>query len=192
MILRMVCRSLLLATAVALPAQVNAQGCLWPGPPATLSDRASPPDSAMLTIGGMGVKVCYSRPSVRGRVVFGELVPFDEVWRTGANEPTLLHLPFAARVAGMEVPAGEYLVFTVPGPDEWTVQLHTSDAEVPNEMFGDNVEVGRGTVRAEPLDEHVETFTIRGVSGETEGAFVLEWERTRVRIPVERLAGDAP
>lgn len=177
--------TVVMSAAIALPAHAQTQACLWPGPPEALMDRPSVPDSAMLTIGGMNVKVCYSRPSARERVIFGELVPFNELWRTGANEPTLLHLPFAASVAGADVPAGTYLLFTVPGTEEWTIQLHTSDAPV-DEMLADNEEVARGTVPVESLDEHVEMFTIRGTGGDTDGELVLEWERTRVRIPIRR------
>lgn len=169
----------------ALPAHGQTQECLWPGPPEALMDRPSVPDSAMFTIGASNVKVCYSRPSARERVIFGGLVPFGELWRTGANEPTLLHLPFAANVAGADVPAGTYLLFSVPGAEEWTIQLHTSDAPV-DEMLADNEEVARGTVPVEALDEHVEMFTIRGTGGDTAGELILEWERTRVRIPIRR------
>jgi hypothetical protein len=63
-------------------------------------------------------KICYSRPYARGRVIFGDLVPWDTLWRTGANEPTIIFLNRRATIAGMEVRQGSYSIYTVPGEHE--------------------------------------------------------------------------
>ena len=179
------------AVGLLLWAPANAQlavepnTCPWPGPPQYLDDRPSLPDSTLVTISGETVKLCYSRPAARGRVIFGGLVPYGRLWRTGANEPTMLHLPVAARVAGVRLEAGAYLLFTVPGTDSWSVVLSTSDATEPTDMLNDNVEIGRGSVPAESLAELVETLTITGEPAEGGALLVLDWERTRVRIPIE-------
>ncbi|MGH7477519.1 MAG: DUF2911 domain-containing protein [Longimicrobiales bacterium] len=152
-----------------------------------MSDRASPPDSAILVLGDHPLKICYSRPSARGRTVFGGLVPYGRTWRTGANEPTLLHLPVAAEVAGVRLERGTYLLFTIPQQDAWTVLFNTSEAATPLEMFSDMTEVGRGVATVERLDHHVETFTIRGGDGVGESDFIIEWERLRARIRVRLL-----
>src|SRR5687768_6929301 len=68
--------------------------------------RVSPDDSLSFTVGGKEALLCYGRPLARGRLIFGGLVPYDALWRTGANEPTLLHLPFRAQIAGVAVPKG--------------------------------------------------------------------------------------
>ena len=165
-----------------------AQDCPWPEAPQLLQDRPSLPDSTTVVIGGASAKVCYSSPRARNRVIFGELVPYDRLWRTGANEPTMLHLPFAGSVAGVDLEPGTYLLFTIPGRDEWIVTVNTSTAPVA-EMLNNNVEVGRGTVRAEALDDHVEALTLRGTTGRNAAELILEWERTRVRIPITRRGG---
>ena len=87
-------------------AQEPVPACKVQGSHEWLSQRSSPLDSATLVIAGTTAKVCYSRPSARGRVVFGGIVPYNKLWRTGANEPTVLHLPFPAEVAGIRLEAG--------------------------------------------------------------------------------------
>jgi hypothetical protein len=138
----------------------------------------------LLTMGETRVKVCYSRPSARDRTIFGELVPYGRVWRTGANEPTMLHLSGSAEVAGVELEAGSYLLFTIPGQEEWAVVFNTSEATTPEGMFRDMAEVGRGTVPVEQAEDHVEEFTITGAGTAKDAEIVLEWERVRVRVPV--------
>jgi hypothetical protein len=180
----LLCATLLFA-AVA-PAALHAQQypCPWPGPPQFMVNRASPPDSAVLTQAGGYAKVCYSQPSARGREVFGHLVRHGRVWRTGANEPTLLHLSAAAQVAGQRLEPGTYLLTTLPGPDSWSVVFSTSEGSTPQEMLSSMTEVGRGSAAVEPLSEHVETFRIRPFDDAGERGLLLEWARTRVRVPI--------
>jgi hypothetical protein len=174
---------------------------------ADLAGRASPYDSTMVTIGENHAQVCYSRPSVKGRVIFGGLEPYDSLWRTGANEPTIIHLGFDAEIAGMSVPAGSYSLYTVPGRTQWQVVVNrstgqwgiTRDAPNPNggmykSAYTPEVaaqEVGRATVAADSIDL-VEQFTIRAepATGDA-SALLLEWERTRVRIPIRAVAPPA-
>jgi hypothetical protein len=160
-----------------------------------LEGRASPYDSTRFTVNGDEGLICYGRPSARGRTMIGgERVPYGRLWRTGANEPTILHLAFPAAVAGIEVEPGSYSLYTVPGPEEWTVIVNRSiDQWGAEGRYTDEVEaqeVGRAQVPAGTTEEHVETFTI---SAEPAGAgvthLVLEWEGTRVEIPVERRGG---
>jgi hypothetical protein len=153
--------------------------------------RASPYDSTLVPLGGAQAKVCYGRPSAKGRTIFGGLAPYGKLWRTGANEPTIIHLPFAARVAGMSVQPGSYSLYTIPGQEEWTVILNRSTGQWGHEsQYNAQVqaqEVGRVPVRGERTDAPVETFTIRAAPrGARAADLVLEWENTRVRIPVER------
>jgi len=172
--------------AVAGPAvaQEPAASCKVRGSFEWLSQRGSPLDSAMVVIGGNVAKVCYSRPSARGRTVFGGLIPYGKAWRTGANEPTVLHLPFPAEVAGVRLDAGRYMLFTVPQPERWVIAIFISDATDPVEMFQTMRSVGEGMVVVESLETHVETFTIRGTTGAAVADLILEWERVRVRIPI--------
>ncbi len=169
-----------------------------------LASRRSPYDSAAVHVGTNDARVCYSRPSMRGRAVFGaELVPYDTLWRTGANDPTIIHLPFAAEIAGIKVKPGKYSIYTVPGKASWTVVVNAStsqggltrdEGQFKND-YTDVVrgqEVGRATVPAEAIAEPVEKFTIRSEARSADRAdLVLEWEKTRIRIPIKTAAGPA-
>lgn len=99
----------------------------------------------------------------------------------------MLYLSAPATVAGVELQAGRYFLLTVPREDEWTILLNRSDAATPEEIVNDLVEVGRGLVDIEHLDDHVEMFTIRGRESKRGADLILEWEHLRVRIPIELL-----
>jgi hypothetical protein len=152
--------------------------------------RASPYDSARVTIGDRVAQICYGRPSARGRTVFGELVPYGELWRAGANEPTILHLPFNAEIAGLSVPAGSYSLYTVPQQTgDWTLIINRSTSQWghPGSYTAEiqAQELGRAQIRTERLNQHVETFTISALSTGSNGAdILLDWERMRARIPI--------
>lgn len=152
-----------------------------------LEGRASPYDSARIAVGDRQILACYGRPGVKGREIFGALIPYGELWRTGANEPTILHVPFAAEIAGVRVAPGSYSLYTIPQEDRWTIILNPSTSQWGHEnSYTAEIqaqEVGRGMASTERLDQHVELFTIRGDGGD----ILLEWERTRVRIPVRPL-----
>ena len=157
-----------------------------------LAERASKFDSVRIVIGGRTAQVCYSRPSAKGRTIFGGLLPYGKLWRTGANEPTKLHIPFAAEVAGIRVEPGSYSIYTIPTETEWTVIVNRATTQWGHEsLYKPDIqaqEVGRGQVPSERLDDQVETFVIRTEQGGTDTVnMVLEWERTRVRIPVRAL-----
>jgi hypothetical protein len=162
-----------------------------PSPRMPLEGRASPYDSVRIRVGAEQALVCYGRPSARGRQIFGGLVPYGQLWRTGANEPTILHLPFTASVAGLTVPAGVYSLYTVPGDAEWTLIINRSTSQWGHESsYTAEIqaqELGRATVRTERLDQHVEVFTIRSEPTSAGADLLLEWERTRVRVPLRVL-----
>jgi hypothetical protein len=153
-----------------------------------LEGRASPYDSTLFTIAGEEAKLCYGRPSVRGRQIFGDLVPYDTLWRTGANEPTIIHLPVDATVAGIPLEAGSYSIYTVPGREEWQVVVNSSTEQWGHEsQYVDEVraqEVARATVPATSTEAPVETLNIHAEVADPGVDLVLEWESTRVRIPV--------
>jgi hypothetical protein len=157
-----------------------------------LARRPSPLDSVSFAVQGVPVKICYGRPSARGRTMIGgEQVPYGQLWRTGANEPTMIHTAASLSVAGIAVPAGTYSLYTVPGEREWQIIVNRSTSQWGHESrYTEQVqaqELGRAAVPSERVERHIETFTIRaepGPGGVTH--VVLEWERTRVRIPVRK------
>lgn len=152
--------------------------------------RASPYDSTTVEAGVLQAKICYGRPSAKGRTMIGgELVPYGKLWRTGANEPTIIHLATAAELAGIPLEPGSYSLYTIPDAESWTVIVNRSITQWGHEStYRGEVaaqEVGRATVAREELPEHLETFTIRSeATGPAAAQIMLEWEKTRVRIPI--------
>lgn len=154
-----------------------------------LNARRSPLDSVTFRIRGQPVKICYGRPSARGRTIFGGLVPYNRLWRTGANEPTMIHTTVPLTVAGIAIGPGSYSLYTVPGPSEWEIIVNRSVSQWGHEgAYTAEVraqEVGRARVKAGTAGDDVETFTISALpDGDARATVILEWERTRVEIPV--------
>jgi hypothetical protein len=156
-----------------------------------LATRKSPLDSLSFSVGSSRVKLCYGRPSARGRTMIGgEAVPFAKLWRTGANEPTMIHSTGPLVIAGIAVPAGSYSIYTVPDPKKWDVIVNRSITQWGRENFYTAEvkaqEVGHGTAASSTLPDPVETLTFRTEAG-SKGTvnLLLEWEKTRVTIPIE-------
>ncbi len=120
-------------------------------------------------------------------MIGGENVPYGTLWRTGANEPTIFFTPIALTVAGLKVPAGQYSLYTVPGASEWEIIINKSTSQWGEESeYTDKVraqEVGRAKVPSEQLKDPIETFTIRAEPAGANTMLVLEWEKTRVKVP---------
>jgi hypothetical protein len=154
--------------------------------------RTSPLDSVSFQVGGHTVKVCYGRPSLKGRTMIGgEAVPYGKVWRTGANETTKLIATTPLSVGGIEIPAGMYALYTVPGATEWEVIVNRSYQQWGREnTYTDSVkaqEVGRARAKVETLTTPIEQFTIRAEPQPDGSAqLVLEWQTSRIRVPVVR------
>ncbi len=113
--------------------------------------------------------------------------PFGEPWRLGANEPTRIFVPFAAEVAGVRVPPGEYSLYVVPGRTSWEVHVNKAVDRwgIPIDSAVQAQDAGKGTVPVEALTEPVERLTLRLVAGPP-SELVVEWEKTRVRIPIKK------
>lgn len=155
-----------------------------------LAGRPSPLDSVGIQLNGKAVKVCYGRPSLRGRTMLGGQIPYGKLWRTGANEPTVIHTEIPLRIAGVEVQPGSYSLYTIPGETEWTVIVNRSISQWGHEnSYTEDVarqEVGRGTVPAGRLAQPVETFTITmDPPGNGRTHLNLSWDTTIVRVPLE-------
>jgi hypothetical protein len=170
----------------------GSDGCWTTDTPGQLENRPSPLDSTTVTLGEAQVKVCYGRPSARERPVMDGLVRYGELWRFGANEATSVRLPFPARIGDVSVEAGGYSLYVVPGPESWTVTVNgiVERWGIPVDSATAAADVGSFDVPAEELPEHVETLTmaLEG-TGPTEADLVVDWERTRVRIPIQRVEG---
>lgn len=144
----------------------------------------SPAASVSRVVGVTKVTVEYSSPAVKGRTIWGDLVPFGEVWRTGANMSTDIEFSDAVNVGGKEIPAGRYALFTIPEKDEWTVIL----SKTPKQMGSANYKEAEDLVRlkAKPAaHEHTEwlTFELSQHDKKTLHVTVL-WEKLSLSFPV--------
>jgi hypothetical protein len=133
------------------------------------------------------VDVEYARPSARNRKIFGELVPFGEMWRTGANAATKVTFADDVQVSGVALPKGSYALYTTPGQNEWTIIFYknTTFWGAPGKDFNEADVAARFTVRPTMLKDMVETFTINLDNLRSNGAdFEISWENTLVSFPV--------
>jgi Protein of unknown function (DUF2911) len=179
-----------LIAAEAAPIQIHPD-TTCPARNVPVPGRKSPLDSLTFSLDNQPIKVCYGRPSSRGRVMLGgTAVPYGKLWRTGANEPTVLFNPMPLSVAGLRVPPGVHSLYTVPGPNEWEIIINRSTSQWGKEdQYTDKVkaqELGRAKVKSEKLTTPLETFTIRAEpAGKDAASLVLEWEKSRIRIPIQ-------
>lgn len=146
---------------------------------------ASPEQTLTQSVGLSSVTVQYSRPAMRGRAIFGDLVPMDKLWRTGANKNTLVTFESDATVGGSPLKAGTYALYTVPSKDEWTVYFYTDTENwgLPK-PWDENKIAAVYKVKAQSLDSSVESFTITIDKVTDSGAHLtISWENTSVAIP---------
>jgi hypothetical protein len=178
-------------TSPALPGPVTPHpSAACPSRNVPLEGRKSPLDSLIFQVANQSVKVCYGRPSSRGRVMLGgKDVPYGTLWRTGANEPTIFYAPIALKVAGIAVPPGTYSLYTVPGAKEWEIIVNRSISQWgTDDNYTAKVkaqELGRAKVKSESVTSPIETFTIRAEPDGNNANLLLEWEKTRVKIPFQ-------
>ncbi|MDT0539504.1 DUF2911 domain-containing protein [Croceitalea sp. P059] len=147
--------------------------------------QPSPAAKMWQTVGLTEVTVDYSRPSMRGRTIFGDLVPFNALWRTGANAYTKVSFNKDVTIANQAVEAGTYSIFTKPGKTTWEVFFYTDTqgGGTPAE-WDDAKVVAKTTVPVMPIEMPVETFTITIDDVTSSGAHIgILWENTYVGIP---------
>jgi len=146
--------------------------------------RPSPLGKIEQTVGIMKVTIEYSRPGVKGRKIFGGLVPYGQVWRTGANSPTLISFSDSLKVQGNKVPAGKYSLYTIPGESEWTVILNKK--VTGGAQLDEKEDLLRFKVPSKGTAGPVETMTFSVTNVKTNAASVeLSWENTMVGFGLE-------
>jgi hypothetical protein len=151
------------------------------------SKRPSPPATATLDLGGgQTVTVDYSSPRAKGRKIYGELVPFDKVWRTGANEATKLVTTADVSVGGTTVPAGTYTIFTIPGKDKWTLIISKKTGEWGTDYPGPSNDLARVDMKVSTLPSPVENFTISFDKSGSGGTMNIDWETTRASLAIAK------
>jgi len=146
----------------------------------------SPACSLKQRVGLTDIEVDYSRPSVKGRTIFGNLVPYDKVWRTGANQATKLILSSPVKMNGTEIPAGTYALLTIPGKDEWTVIVNKGAENWGAYKYDEKNDVARIKVKPEQIGRSIETLTINiDDVKENSAVMALVWDKTKVPINLE-------
>lgn len=149
----------------------------------------SPEDTVTLQADGLGLEVRYCRPYRKGRTIFGGLVPYDEVWRTGANEATTFSTTTAIDFGGTRVEPGTYTLWTIPGQQQWKVILNSKQYGWGVTWGGvasrePQFDVATVTVPVQVPVEAIEQFTIRFRNSPL--AMVLEWDAVMVEVPLGR------
>jgi len=133
---------------------------------------------------GKTIHVDYSSPRMRGRKIFGGLVPYGEVWRAGANEATTFVTTTALMVGGKDIPAGSYTIFAIPNPEAWTLIISKQTGEWGEPYPGESSDFARVPMKASKLATPVENFTI-AFDREGDGCTLrLDWETTRASVQI--------
>lgn len=131
------------------------------------------------------VKIVYSQPHKNGRDIFGKLVPFGEVWRTGANEATEITITRSIMVNGQELKAGTYSIFTIPNKTTWTIIFNTDLGLWGSYNYNPKKDALRIDVPVLPTKEVAEALTIGIDARNNEADFFFHWDKTKVIIPVK-------
>jgi hypothetical protein len=133
---------------------------------------------------GTSITIDYSSPRAKGRKIFGELVPYGEVWRTGANEATTFVTDANLSIGGQDVPAGSYTIFTIPNPNNWTLIINKKTGEwgIPYKYKDD--ELARVGMKASPTSSPVENFTIALTSMGNGCTLTMSWENTQASVDI--------
>lgn len=169
--------------AVILVAVIGFQIMKWN------TKQHSPQDNVSLKTDDLQMEVVYSRPFKKGRKIFGELVPYGEVWRTGANEATTFSTNEDLIIQGQTLPAGDYTLWTIPGPKEWTVIFNEGEYGWGVNWDGTatrdpSLDVVKATARPQRSVKVLEQFTIDLM--EEPLMMRLGWDVVRIDIPIEK------
>ena len=147
-----------------------------PSPSATFEQR----------VGLTDIILNYSRPGVKGRTIFGDLVPYDKLWRTGANMASRIEFSDDVKIEGKDLKAGIYALFTIPGRDQWTIILNSNYNQGGTAQYKESEDALRVTVTPEKMAEKIETFTldINDITDTSAKLWIL-WENTAVPVQIE-------
>lgn len=139
-------------------------------------------------IGLTEVILTYSRPSAKGRTVFGALVPYGKVWRTGANGSTKIMFTESVHIGGKALQPGTYAIYTIPGKEMWTIIIssNTKLRSLAGDAYNQTDDVFRFDVKSQTITNYVETFTLQFAALGTDSFHLqLAWENTMITIPIK-------
>ena len=151
----------------------------------TVTKSSSPEAVAQIDRNGLTVKVDYCQPSKKGREIFGDLVPYGQVWRTGANEATVITFNQDVTVAGQPLKAGEYTLWTIPSQQGWIAIINRETGQ-----WGTNYDQSKDLFRApivsRPHSPMAEQFTISFAPATSGADMILAWDQTEAVVPIRR------
>jgi len=167
--------------ALAIP--LAATIAVWAQSEPGRSKYTSPPASTSVAIAGKKITVDYYAPSMHGRKVMGGLVPFGVVWCTGANIATRISTQAPLRIGDLDLPKGDYSIWTVPNEKEWTLIINKETGQF-HLNYNPTLDFGRTKMSLKSLPEPVETFRVDlRADGGNKGTLALVWEETEASIP---------
>jgi len=149
------------------------------------SARPSPPAKAECKMsGGQSISIDYSSPRMKGRKIFGGLVPYGKIWRAGANEATTFVTSASMNVGGTTVPAGSYTLFTIPNEDKWTLVISKTTGEWGTKYSGEANDLARVDMAVSKTSAPVENFTIEFAQGGDGCTLEMKWENTQASVKI--------
>ncbi len=141
---------------------------------------------AMGTINTTGITIIYHSPAVRGRVIWGGLVPFDNIWVTGAHRATSIEFNQEVIIGGVNVSAGKYALFTIPGKDEWTIIINKNWEQHLTDDYNQKDDIVR--IKVKPETEETNQERLRYViesEDDSTGEIVIYWEKLEISLPIK-------
>jgi hypothetical protein len=150
-----------------------------------LEPRLSPMAVATMKYEDSYIKVTYGRPHKRDRKIFGELVPYGEVWRTGANEATEITVTEDILIGGKKLRSGTYTIFTIPDKDTWTIIFNSELGQWGAYNYDSTKDLLRIEAKVGKTDQVYEPFTIEFKQKEDGADLVMMWDRTIVSVPIQ-------
>ena len=146
--------------------------------------RASPHADVTAALAGKKITVSYGRPFMKGRAIFGGLVPWDQVWRTGADEATTFTTEADVVIGGLKVPKGEYALFTIPTEKQWTVVINKTAKQWGAFKYDAAQDLGRAPMTVTTSSKPVEQFTIEMVPAGKQLTLKLSWDKTVATVAI--------
>lgn len=148
-------------------------------------NRASPAATATGKVKDASITIRYSSPGVKGRKIFGGLVPYGEVWRTGANEATIFETDQDIKVEGKPLPAGKYSLYTIPGENEWTIIFNKQTGQWGISRSGTTRDPAQDALTVQVRPRKSDAITERMVFDINGRGFTLKWENTEVPVSIK-------
>ena len=167
----------LLSLFLSIPfifSQLQAQDLPMPSPAASVNQR----------VGLTDIEITYSRPGVKDRVIFGDLVPYNEMWRTGANKATAISFSTDVKIMDNDLKAGNYAIFTIPGENEWEVIFNNNTEQWGTGGHKDEEDVLKIIVKPESAEFRESMLFYFDDLRDASATMNLHWDKTRISIPI--------